>query len=229
MQSGIYLITLRKEGGLPSYYVGQAVNVEARLRSHRWQLKAGHHHNSRLQACWDKHGKDCFEFTPLESCASDQLDACEQWWLDEMVGHERVFNFAADAVSPMRGKKFSEEHRRKLGATKLGKPGCTHSDDFKRSASERLKGKPKSPETRARMSAAQKLRFAMSPLPAGSLHHGAKPVVGICIKTGKTISLACMKDGEPLGFSLSKISACCRGVRPHHRGYSWSFSLSSSP
>ena len=63
---------------------------------------------------------------------------------------------------PNKGKKFSEETRRKMAEAKKGKPsnkkGKKLSEETKKKLSESHKGKPKSDETRRKMRAANRIK-----------------------------------------------------------------------
>lgn len=56
------------------------------------------------------------------------------------------------------GKCFTEEHKRKIGESRRGKPGAAHTEEFKYMVSRMFKGKPKTQEHRDKISAALKGR-----------------------------------------------------------------------
>lgn len=56
------------------------------------------------------------------------------------------------------GKSFTEEHKRKIGKARKGKPGCKHTDEFKEMVSNMFKGKPFTQEHRDKISASLKGR-----------------------------------------------------------------------
>lgn len=56
------------------------------------------------------------------------------------------------------GKPFTEEHKRKIGKSRKGKPGCKHTDEFKEMVSNMFKGKPFTQEHRDKISASLKGR-----------------------------------------------------------------------
>lgn len=225
--SGIYIITCRPEGMLPYYYVGQSVNVHSRLSHHRASLRGGRHHNNYLQKLWRKHGESTFLFEILETGIVDELDEMEEWWLSEMVGYQRVCNFSLCTTAPMRGVKFSEEHRRKLGDCKRGDAHWTKrigvSQEFREKMSLIQKGRELSDEVKRRMSDAQRKRYKAKPKERGAAHASAKPVIGFNPQTGETVRFACIIDAKEHGFAPTKISSCCNGNRPHHRGFVWCF------
>lgn len=48
------------------------------------------------------------------------------------------------------------------------------------------------------------------------------------IKTSETIILECLSDGTQYGFDYKKISLCCLGKRPTHKGYTFKQHVSQS-
>ena len=51
----------------------------------------------------------------------------------------------------------------------------------------------------------------------------AKPVQGVCKKTGNTITYNKLSDACNDGYDAGKISMCCNGKRGSHKGYLWSY------
>lgn len=79
---GIYTITTPNG----SVYVGSSVNIKARWSGHRSALRNGKHHSERLQAAWNKHGKN-LTFQIVMICDMEDLEENEQK-LIEMLGAE---------------------------------------------------------------------------------------------------------------------------------------------
>lgn len=79
MAIGIYII----EHVSGKLYVGQSIDVEARLKSHRYHLDAGDHHCIYLQRAWKKYGSSQFAFKQIISCDRDQLDYHENMLFSE--------------------------------------------------------------------------------------------------------------------------------------------------
>ena len=77
---GIYAISFRGE----VVYVGQSVDIKARWRSHRHDLKHGRHGNERLQRIADKYGIVELDFSLVEEVDNrDELSAREAAWIRE--------------------------------------------------------------------------------------------------------------------------------------------------
>lgn len=224
---GIYLITCRPPGGLPLYYVGQSQNVALRFGQHRSALRCGSHFNDRLQRSWDKYGAETFSFEVLEFCQKQELDAAELWWLEQMVGYRRCFNVGTDPVAPQRGRKFSEEHKRKIAAAVSGNRhyafGKNLAPEHRAKISASGKGLTRSAETRRRISLANAgERNSMHGM-SGSLNLRSKPVQGVSIETGLVIRFESACLAEQAGFDQGAISRVCRGISRVHKGYVWSF------
>lgn len=81
LESGIYLIRNKKN---KKSYIGSAVNIKGRWRTHRSGLKHNKHHNRFLQRSWNKYGEESFEFSVLEYCDKEELIAKEQNYLDKL-------------------------------------------------------------------------------------------------------------------------------------------------
>lgn len=111
--SGIYKIINRVN---EKYYVGSSENIKVRWSKHKTCLKYNRHWNSKLQNAWNKYGKENFEFVIVENqIPSAQLLETEQKYLDVCKQNpETNYMISYDAVSPMRGRKSSEETRQKL-------------------------------------------------------------------------------------------------------------------
>ena len=104
------------------FYVGSTVDTRVRFQCHRRQLRKGKHHCLPLQYAWNKYGEDCFKFEVVEKVESaDQLFEIENRWLEEHHGKPHCYNVSKCADAPMRGLKFSREHRNKISAANMGK------------------------------------------------------------------------------------------------------------
>lgn len=154
--SGIYRIVHLPTG---REYIGQSVDLRARLRGHRNKLVLGKHHARHLQFAWIKHGSDEFAFEILELCAADDLNRREQHAIDE---RKPCFNTAPVAGSS-RGIVRSEEFRQKISVAHRGRIVSEETRQRMRDAKtpearDRIRaahaGKAKSPEHVAKMRAA---------------------------------------------------------------------------
>ena len=144
--SGIYRIDL----GNGYFYIGSAVDLGRRERSHRSTLKRQTHVNKIMQRNWDKYG--VFIFTVLVECEITELLIREQAFLDLHFDNAMNVNLAPIAGSCL-GKPHSAETRAKISAAHKGRIASSESR-AKMSASH--KDVPLSQETRKAMSVAQK-------------------------------------------------------------------------
>lgn len=108
-KSGIYIITNTVND---KSYIGSTTDLNSRWYSHHHSLCCNRHANWILQAAWDKHGKDAFEFGVLEHVdAPEELYPAERFWVNAYLEEGRtLYNLAP--VPPngtkRRGKGFSK-------------------------------------------------------------------------------------------------------------------------
>lgn len=167
MATGVYAIRCLANGKV---YVGSAaVSTRKRWENHRRKLRGNRHENKYLQAAWDKHGEDAFEFVVIEECAPADCIAREQHWIDSTRATDRAFGFnlAPTAGSSLgyrhteaakakvsaffRGRKLSVETRAKMSAAHQNP-----SPEYRELMSRIKRGEVRSPETRAKIGAANR-------------------------------------------------------------------------
>ena len=134
-KSGIYFIEHPDSGRV---YVGSAINIAARWRLHRKQLRDGNHHSAHLQRAWAKHGADAFVWRIAEECPPEMLLEREQQYLD-FLPKAKKFNASPTARSPR---------------------GTKHRPEVVEAMRQRVIAPYADPEFRATHSAAQKMRFS---------------------------------------------------------------------
>jgi group I intron endonuclease len=135
--SGIYVIRSLVSGRV---YVGSSVEIRARCFEHRRQLTKGKHHSRFLQRHWDKHGESCLRWEVLELADCKTLIKREQHWIDCLGAANPKTGFnACPAAGSTYGRKLSEEARARMSAARKG-----------------LKIGPRSPETRLKLSLANR-------------------------------------------------------------------------
>jgi group I intron endonuclease len=74
MTMGIYTITNRING---KRYVGSAIDITERVKTHKRELRAGRHVNKGLQHDWKLHGEEAFLFEVVRESEYEEL------WDDE--------------------------------------------------------------------------------------------------------------------------------------------------
>lgn len=95
-------------------YVGSALNILARVKTHRYQLAVQEHYNSHFQRAWNKYGEDKFEWIVLEVCATeDELRDREQYWINfyRKDDHKRIYNIANPVRQRVPSFRMSEAHK----------------------------------------------------------------------------------------------------------------------
>ena len=92
--SGIYQIRALHSNEV---YIGSSVNLEKREKDHFRFLRYGTHDNPKLQASYNKYGKDNFVFEVLIFCEPENCLDLEQEHFDRLSPH---FNIAKVAGKP---------------------------------------------------------------------------------------------------------------------------------
>lgn len=158
MQSGIYRIICATTG---KFYIGSATSIPYRWRKHREALTAGTHPNRHMQRAWKKYGPEAFCLDVIEYTEAALLLEREQYYLDTLRPYDHTigFNISHYADSPTRGRKASEETRRRMTATRTGKK---LSEETRQKLAEAKRRTPQTqlmtPEARAKRAAAKRGR-----------------------------------------------------------------------
>ncbi|MDT0160433.1 NUMOD3 domain-containing DNA-binding protein [Bacillus sp. AG4(2022)] len=173
-------------------YIGSSIDITRRLKVHKRKLKSNTHDNIHLQRSWNKYGESCFVFEVLEfvedtskliereSFYIELLKTYEPYgfnicrvpnrqtgvtWSDEQKENQskKLKNYYLTNDSPMKGRKFSDESRKKLSDSKkklIGEKnpfyGKSHSEETKRIISEKNKGRVPTEEEKQKISLASK-------------------------------------------------------------------------
>lgn len=150
---GIYAIVNSKNGKV---YIGSTTDFKRRWREHRGCLRGKYHDNPHLQSAWNKYGEVVFEFGILEYLDNpEDIHLAEQFWMDVYREEGRIlYNYGLAAYNSRLGCAMSEETRRKIGKAFKGR---RLSEEHKRKLKEaRKKRPPVSEESRRKMSEAHK-------------------------------------------------------------------------
>jgi group I intron endonuclease len=131
--SGVYEIVNTING---HRYVGSSCDIKGRFFDHISGLKRRDHRNCCLQRAWDKYGDSNFIFRVILYCDVDMLLFYEQKCLDNLIT-KHDYNIAIDASASARGRKSSDETRRKLSEAHKGQ---IVSIENRHKTSERMKG-----------------------------------------------------------------------------------------
>lgn len=128
----VYLIKHPASGKM---YVGSTGNFYEREDNHRKELSRGRHGNQPLQAAFNADNSIWFWY--LLVADADLACDYEQLILDRFKGTGVLFNIATDARAPGKGLIRSDETRKRMSESHVGK---THSEESRRKMSESLTG-----------------------------------------------------------------------------------------
>lgn len=85
-QAGVYAYTCAPSGAV---WVGSAPNLAQIVNRIQFDLDLGKHRNAALQAAWNAHGKDAFQFKALETIDDDTPDYLRAQTLKARLAHWR--------------------------------------------------------------------------------------------------------------------------------------------
>ena len=215
--SGIYIIRNLISGKV---YIGSAVDIKARWRSHCSTLSGRYHINTHLQRAWSKNGPGAFEFKVLLYCEPVDLIHYEQTMIDDYrkeYGRDMLYNIRPLARSNL-GLKHTSETKAKMSADRKGR---TSSPEHRAKISAANKGRKRSPEHCAKLSA----RMKGNKIHEG-YHHSAETRTKIgaaskgrkhTLETREKMS-ASMKGKKHSPEHCAKISAGNKGRIPWNKG-----------
>jgi group I intron endonuclease len=218
-ESGIYEIVNLVNG---KRYVGSAVDTTRRWQDHRSCLKRGKHHCHILQKAWRKYGEEAFAFRIIEWCDPSALIDCEQAALDRLkpeynicplAGSSRGVRHTAEARANMsRAQKFhwSKPEAKAAQLERVRRPENRAKSSLAHRGNTYALGKPRSPEVRAKISAAL----------SGTKHHQTDwALYTIRHVDGAELSGIQMVLREKTGLSGPQMSQLVRGRRPIAKGW----------
>lgn len=146
--TGVYAIKNIKNGKV---YVGSSAKcLSRRMKRHRSSLVGNSHVNKHLQASWNKHGEEAFEFLVLEGCRPEECLAREQYWIDRTHSTDRKYGYNS---SPVAGSQLGFKHSRKT-KNKLSKikTGIRYSEETRAKVALASTGRPVSEKHRKKLS-----------------------------------------------------------------------------
>jgi group I intron endonuclease len=173
---GIYGIKNVANG---KWYVGQSLDIDARIAYHFGKLRNRNHFNKHLQMAFNLYGESNFEVHILEELSENLLDIREISWIEYHKSSDRYFGYNVDVgghnpkgipkseehkrkiSATLTGRKLSEDHRRKISLSNKGKKHKPyihklHTEEYKKAMSIVHSGKQVSETTKNRMSISAK-------------------------------------------------------------------------
>ncbi|MDY6867238.1 MAG: NUMOD3 domain-containing DNA-binding protein [Chloroflexota bacterium] len=168
IDSGVYKIVNKINGNC---YVGSSKSIDGRLKIHLRRLRNGSHRNPHLQSAFKKYGESAFDFIKVLYCDLKNLLIYEQLLLDEINPEYNICPNAGNTLgvthsketrkkmsNARKGKKFTEEHKKKISIALKGHAPTLdcHSQKTRKKISESLLGHSISSETRKKISESNK-------------------------------------------------------------------------
>ena len=136
---GIYEIKNLETGYV---YIGQTRQIfKKRFFYHRWQLRTNQHENPYLQASYNKHGENVFQFSVLKVVTNvDKLDEYEIEEINKARENGKCYNMLSGGGGRP-GIPLPEHRKKELGElNRLLNTGKKASEETKRKMSEKRKG-----------------------------------------------------------------------------------------
>lgn len=105
--SGVYALSCAKT---EKPYIGCSTQLEKRLRAHVSQLRAGKHHNGKLQSSWNKYGERSFTFSIIEY--TEDIYEREAHWVKVFDSEKTGLNLTLGGDGCALGNRQAETARR---------------------------------------------------------------------------------------------------------------------
>lgn len=248
MKTGIYTITCLINNKI---YVGSVCgktsNFVKRKYRHFFDLKRNVHNNKHLQQSYNKYGEENFVFEILEECEPEFCISFEQYWVN-MLGTKNPdigYNIK-DPTSGNSGKKFTEEHIRKIATANKGRkwteeerekrkniirPKCSEIARFNMKEAQKkihlnnsslgkIRGKLLSKfyekNPEARNKMADKMKILSQKYRIAKLDYNTLEILEIFESMEQVIFL-----NET--YSKGPIYSCCRGTKKSYKKFKWHY------
>jgi group I intron endonuclease len=97
-------------------YIGSTINFKRREKLHRNRLCKKEHHSPKLQAAWNKHKENSFQFIILEELGEtrdrETILTREQWWIDNSNSEYNICKIAGSSLGVLRSKETRDKVRK---------------------------------------------------------------------------------------------------------------------
>ncbi len=219
---GIYKITniVNKK-----IYIGSSNNIDRRWSEHKKLLKINKHHNSHLQASFNKYGIDKFKFDIMMYCTIDKLLFFEQKCLDKYKPWDREIGYNKTIIieqpictpeqkiarskrmkmfNPMKNKKIVEKMKR----TKKEK-NYHHSSERKEEISKFFRNYFLNTENRKKQKEYNVFKM--------------RRIERVDKDTGEIKEYESLHSVEIDGFTHQHVWKCCKNFNHTHKGYYWKY------
>lgn len=106
---GVYGIVNTVNGNV---YVGSTCrSMFIHWLDHKRRLRKGAHHNSHLNAAWDKYGKEAFRLIPLEIITDRiKLHEREQAWIDIVKKQQHIYNMVSVNTAAVMSENMAKSY-----------------------------------------------------------------------------------------------------------------------
>ena len=120
MGCGIYKIINTLDGKV---YIGSSIEIDVRLKNHKYMLKANNHHNIHLQNAVNRDGLDNFNFEIVEICCENMLSDRENFYIDYFGSMNSLLGYNLATVGNLRRNNFNLSTKIKMSKTKIKNNG----------------------------------------------------------------------------------------------------------
>ena len=143
--------------------------------------------------------------------------------LKPMLGKRHTKEAKIKIGHASRGRKFSDDHRRKISEANKGKSVKPVSDETRRKISESGKGRVVSDETRRKISESNKGKHHTKETKEKLMLKRGNKIIAVNIEDGSKLFFNSIREAHRNGFNRSCISQCLNpsGNQTTHKGYKW--------
>ena len=146
------------------FYIGSSYRIIKRWKDYLRLLNEKRHPNKYLQASWNKHGENSFEFIIVETCNKEKLIEREQFWINNLkciapegynanpvAGSRLGTKHTKETLLKLKGKVMSEKQKKQISEFHTGRK---HTEEQKLKIKLGNLGKKNTEEAKANMRAA---------------------------------------------------------------------------